>query len=529
MRLLPQQGSPLGYAGSPVGHPRRAAGSCRAWIRIAPLLLAAGAAAAAEPFEVRTLRVEGRPLGMVPAAWGDCAPGASGWAAISVLGSPPEERRQLSFFPCGPRPEGPSHRLELTPEVVAFDLADALPSPGAELVLLSARSLTVLRPLDGTRLAELPLPESVPLPPRLRDASQAELVGPWNGDGRPAAVVPTRSGARVVDLASGTSREIDLPLLAEYTTADARPPARGALLTAWIHWPALTLADDDGDGRPDLFAASRYEVRVFRSGPEGLPTRASRVVPIRPFTPDEELRPETTAFRNRVQDVDGDGRADLVLDSGAGTLLRSRHETRVHLNPGDGIAAGGPPSIRLELEDAIAEVWAEDLDGDGRCEILRGALSFGLLQAVNILIRKRIGFDLDVHSLDEDGRWVRSWQGEHSVALDFQGGRVGEVVPSTDGDWNGDGRRDLLLGDGPGAVIFRLGRAEAGGPGFGSRVGRQEIPESNQAEVLDLDGDGLDDLLLFDARDREGHIHVLHNRGTLPGTRPGLRAAQRSP
>ena len=272
-----------------------------------------------------------------------------------------------------------------------------------------------------------------------------------------------------------------------------------------------------------VFATARYAIWIYRNGPEGLPAEPSRRLALRPFSAEEDLRPETTAFRHLVTDLDGDGAADLVLDSGAGTLLRSRHQSAIHLNPGSGVQVDGAPDLELPLPDAIAEVWLRDLDGDGRVELIRGSLRFGLLQAIRMLLTQGVRFELEVFSLGPGPSLRRSWAEQISVGLDFRSGRVADLLPSSEGDWNGDGRRDLLYGSGDGRLGIRLGTSGDGGPAFGPRVAEQALPTSARHAVADFDGDGLDDLALFDPRDPEGRIHLLRNRGVLPGTPPRIR------
>jgi len=227
--------------------------------------------------------------------------------------------------------------------------------------------------------------------------------------------------------------------------------------------------------------------------------------------------------------MNGDGRADLIVDLGAGTLVRSRHLTQIHLNPGTGFTSLERPDAAIDVEDGIASVQLVDLDADGVFELLHSRIGFGLVQVARLLVSRRAEVEQRVYSLtrgDAGYALENRWQGSLSLRLDLAGGRAADLLPTALGDWNGDGRRDLLYGVAGKALGIRLGTP---GPGFGSRVADQKLPEgttSGDTAIADLDGDGLDDLVLFDPRDSDGRVHVLRNRGTLPGSTPQLTTSE---
>ena len=66
---------------------------------------------------------------------------------------------------------------------------------------------------------------------------------------------------------------------------------------------------------------------------------------------------------------------------------------------------------------------------------------------------------------------------------------------------------------------IRPGRAGKEGHGFGRQVAVQPSPvEAGSLWPEDLDGDGLDELIIYDVRDPAGDVFVLRNRGILPGS-----------
>lgn len=490
------------------------------------VLPATAAAAERAPFTLRTLRVPGRVVQVVAAQSGRGRQPPR-LVVASVQGSPPDEKRILSVFPVL-KPErtsaAPAWSVEVGPEVVAFDAADVRAPAGPEILLLSA---TDLRIEGAGGLHEThPLPVSLPLPPRTRQLSRLRFVRDWNGDGQPAALLPALGGALLVPLDGSPSRLLHMPILSDYETPPLTDPEyRGYVKTEFI-WPGLFLGDDDGDGRPDLFAVDRFGLRVFRRGPKGLPSTATRTARFRPFSFEEERRHEVNALVAAVRDLDGDGLADLVVHRTGGGLLHSHASTDVYHNGGGGADPTGRPSASLHVDSGVASIQLEDLDGDGHTEIVQAVVPFGVVQAIRVLVRRQVEAKLAVYRFSSagDGDLVRTWETDLDYPLDFDLGRVVGLLPDVEGDWNGDGRRDLLTGDGPGAVEIRLGRSDGAGPGFGPPIVRQEVPLADQAVVADLDGDGLDDLVVYDPVDRSGRFVVAWNRGLLPGTPPRLRA-----
>jgi hypothetical protein len=285
------------------------------------------------------------------------------------------------------------------------------------------------------------------------------------------------------------------------------------------------LADDDGDGRHDLFAANRYELRVFRAVDGGLSPVPSRVRRFPAFSAEEERRRGASTLLTYVRDVDGDGRADLVVHRMVGELTRSRGTTSIHLNPGGGADPLGEPTARLEQAGGNSALRVADIDGDGRHEILEAYLGFGVVQAIRMLTVRRAELRLRVWALPEGGGApVETWTDHVSFPFDFATSRVLGVMPFAEADWNGDGFLDLCWADGSGELRFRLGERRPAGAGFGRIGASLPLAVSGDLVAADLDADGLTDFVAWDPLDLEGRLHVGRNRGVLPGTPPALHA-----
>jgi hypothetical protein len=305
------------------------------------------------------------------------------------------------------------------------------------------------------------------------------------------------------------------------------------MLEARVAWPELGRGDDDGDGRADLVAVSRYDVTVFRGAAEGLAAQPSRHVSMRPFSADEELRYLATSASLFARDLDGDGLVDLVLHRTFGTLLRSDATTRFWRNHGSGADPGGAPDARIEGSGGFGSVFLEDLDRDGRSEALQLLVPFGVVQLVRALLTETVQAELRAFVLRGPGiaGAAESFETTLTLSIASQEGRVAGVLPTAAGDFNGDGLRDLLHGESLRRLAVRLGFRGERGPAFGSPAARFEVPSADRALVADWSGDGLDDLVLYDTRAEGGGVHLLRNLGTLRGTprAPELRAPEAEP
>ena len=475
-----------------------------------------------DAFRVSDLPVRGRVLEAFAARDRE---GRTWLAVVSAEAMPPDEKRLLTLFPRGE--VAGSVAIPVSHAVAALDLADVGGPPGCEVLLLEAGRLRLLD-ARGAPLRAIALDPPLPLPPRSRGLGRLDFARDWRGDGEISAVLPDVSGLRFVPLTrEAPAQTLALPFSAIYGDLQPLSPVREGFFRMELRWPSLASADDDGDGSLDLIATTRYALTSFRGVGAGFAPKPQRVRRFPAFTFEEERRADTNLLLTSVADLDGDGDADLVAHRTTGMLTGSRAETRIHVNPGGGADPLGASVGTLTVEGGVAGADLEDLDGDGRPELVQTVLPFGMAQLARILVRSQAELELRVYGF-ERGRLATPtlrWSDEVSLPFDFKTSRITTLFPKYEGDFNGDGRRELVYGDGDGNALIRLGLA---GGGFGSVAA--EVPlgaGGGQSLAADLDGDRLAELVYWDPIVQSGRLRVAHNLGKLPGSPPLLTPAAR--
>jgi hypothetical protein len=485
-------------------------------------LLAAGVARAEQeaPFRLFELPGPGR-TGLAGLADLD-GDGRTDVYALSLFGIPPRARRELRVHfqsEDGAFRKAPDWTGAVVGGAAAFDVADLFDGPGREILLLRRHRVSVLS-FAGRELSRrdlmIPGDPTAAAAPDERGLDRLRLVRTGLTD-QPVLLVPGLGECVLLTPRGEVLARLEVGDRANYFIQRRPGPLVGeSELESYYDFPRLEVGDVDGDGRADVIAATRHEIRVFRQREGGhFADAPDRRLPLGRLSERDLIRGSGNV-RVAASDLNGDGRVDLVVAATTGGLVNARSETTVHMNRG-GNWNLDDADRRSVLERGWTAIELVDLDGDGRPELVEAAFPFSILETVETLLTREADVEVTVFRaqegrLFEEEPWIET---SLHVGLDFETFGSRGFVPTLAADVNGDGLPDRLEGgDGTGLDVYLGGGASP----LRKRVARQSIDSRGSIRFGDIDGDGLTDAILF-SRDRpDAPLRILVNRGVLPGT-----------
>ncbi|MCG8458748.1 MAG: hypothetical protein MI919_20910 [Holophagales bacterium] len=483
--------------------------------------------------------------------------GIEGLVEVMTIVPALADRRELRLFLADPARPGRfravEHVLPLGTEVATLESGP----DSARVVALTDEGVSALRfdPGSGRLSLEALFPFRSVLAGSGAFVPRLGLSHDLDGDGNRDLLLPGDEGA-LIALGHGrglepTGEVVSLPT----QTFEAR--SRGAGTASQRFYPLPEVRDVTGDGLSDLVFAEFDDGELWHyvarnlgggrfaepAGPFGLRFECRQEEGdaddgAERDEPDCEGLPRMAFFG----DVDGDGSAEYVTqqafptpdDAGLREEIRGAkrppfryavHRSRADLSPEPDSYAGFDAigytfetgNSDIEEDDIRIPGGFQDLDGDGRQDLVALTLDFSVFQIMRVMATRTLSIGLDFHLYCQtpEGHFRAvpglDLSGKFKIHLDDV--RLSQLS-LFDGDFDGDGRADFVqLGRGKKVTIHR-GRAGCSYPAAPDLQIRLEDEPRNLSlvKIDDLDGDGLSDLYI-----------VQPNRIDEPGITPPVR------
>ena len=266
--------------------------------------------------------------------------------------------------------------------------------------------------------------------------------------------------------------------------------------------PNIDFVDQTGDGEIDL--VTHYEDRVAVHPFSKADDRFSADPLVRHWFKVRnraELESRDQRVSALVQDLDGDGVADCVVSKIGGGITTLRTELRLFRGRSGG---GFEPSAAQVFEDRGFASLARfiDVDGDGKVEMVHPHAEVSIMGMTRAMLSSSIGIEVRIRTPDRKAGFFSREPKQTldiSIGLDLSSGAaLRGSAPLFGHDFDGDGRRDVIVPDGADKMVMHPGRKDRRRGWFNEDVRRSlEAPGSNATLVVPTAADGPPEILVY--------------------------------
>jgi hypothetical protein len=420
----------------------------------------------------------------------------------------------------GAFPATPDQSFRIDPRASIFDLGDIRGEGKKDLVFLREDGVYSYqlkppenpgeRPFFDLRPGKLFWATTILRQPSDDEARRKEFLRDVDGDGKLDVIVPDRGGFGVYFGLGGATftprRSLPAPPTAVVQLGSDQVSSR---VMASYSFANPLIADFDACTRPEIVLAQDPWLNVWRTYSEGknvdrAPFFTCEIPGVKAFSLDAE-RPFELDFTMPLvlRDLNHDGRVDAALTHvGSGT-------TRVFLNGPDPAAAFKTPARVVRAKGVTLLAFFVDLDGDGLDDMVLPRMDkVGIWSILKAIVTRSIPVEAQFFyqrkegpAFPEEPDFARTFDVPISIHAKGEGLDVGtSLIASLDGDFDGDGTKDLIYRTNDTTLAIYSGLRDRKGLAENPMV-ELAIPSTDDyrfilPEVQDLNGDGRADIVL---------------------------------
>ena len=484
----------------------------------------------ADLFSAQFLIVEGKKLAVIPTDLD--GRGMFEIVVISKTGVYPKEKRWISIFKADTSARYSAtagQHWEIDLDAAIIDVGDIAPAPGKEIFYLTGDGIRYYPQEHNGNFSATPQNllsfPTITIFPAAGSLPRGRLFMDWKRNGRKMLLLPQFDSLVFFDRAGSedwqkTERVTVAPRTFLFSDQVNDGAFRDFSLHAEFRLPRIFVEDFNGDGFPDLLLTEQESVTVHLHQSDGYfaaKPSATIVFPVRPSGKDSDT---SLSFLLTPIDVNGDKFADMILTltKGTGKFLERKIIIFIFLNrkkPDDPFFS--QPDQTITVDGITPGVNIEDVNGDGRGDLLFSSIRVGFWNIVKNLISKRVDLDTSIYLLRSDNQYPAQpdFNRKTSYRLDLTHGiRFQGTWPTLGGDFTGDGHRDLLIARDEKITIYPKNQD---GDLFSKPLTQSGVFTSPFMHIVDLNGDGRDDLLFYEKK-MDGKISILLNTGEWKDT-----------
>lgn len=283
-----------------------------------------------------------------------------------------------------------------------------------------------------------------------------------------------------------------------------------------VYWfPKVEVGANGADKKPTFFAPWMDEISMIEFSPTKMQERNHYFKLLTENERDDGIH----YIVNRPVDLNGDGQTDFVINKFMGTGTAFRAQNFYYMTGKDGTIPTTGKLIKVDAKKASGALVV-DVNKDGKQDFVVVSALFNVWSMVRALMKKQVLMEFDFYKFKNDATPYDFTKSDlhQEVLFDFHLGDlfIDGILPTLDGDFNGDGYPDVFYARNREGLSFLIQdpKSPTMFPSQPSAVYSFKVPRKYR--VGDIDGDGKDDLVFFNTRENKNKsFTVLTNKGLI--------------
>ncbi len=276
--------------------------------------------------------------------------------------------------------------------------------------------------------------------------------------------------------------------------------------------PHVYPLDHNLDGQADLAFLTSTEINIYTQlGAGEFALRPIALATPAPLNLDgnltlaigaqEDQSDSSQTSVSAIQDFNHDGRADLLTHTlqSKGVFAKTSEQS-LYLGRADAdgmLSFAATPDALIESDGMLIDAKHRDFNQDEQIDVMTSVIQLGVGRIIGALLTGSVTFDQNFYPLGATG-FSDKPAVKREVKAEFSLSSGDAFVPTvTFGDVTGDGIEDLIMQESRSKLRVYPGSGDE--QLFSTRSTSAEVPmpdDQDQIQLADLDGDGIEDLLL---------------------------------